>query len=137
MKTCSKCKQNKQLSEFYKNRSKNDGLQDDCKICGAISQKRYLQTHKGKATKKRYRQSEKGEISQERFYSHNPNYIKSKSAVNNAVRYGKLTSPKYLFCHYCAKPAHQYHHYKGYEPKNWLKVIPVCIICHQKCRKIA
>lgn len=33
LKWCYKCQQNKTLSEFYKNKTKKDGLRDECKIC--------------------------------------------------------------------------------------------------------
>jgi hypothetical protein len=34
LKKCLKCKQLKETTEFYKNRSKKDGLQEHCKVCG-------------------------------------------------------------------------------------------------------
>lgn len=39
MKQCSRCKQTKPLSEFFKNRSKRDGLSDRCKICKSYEMK--------------------------------------------------------------------------------------------------
>ena len=33
MKTCSNCKQQKENSEFYRNKSQKDGLQNWCKLC--------------------------------------------------------------------------------------------------------
>ena len=33
MKTCSKCKIEKKLTDFHRNKSKKDGLQDCCKLC--------------------------------------------------------------------------------------------------------
>jgi len=33
MKTCSHCKIEKPLTEFYKNKSKNDGASSNCKVC--------------------------------------------------------------------------------------------------------
>lgn len=41
-KTCTKCKQEKQLIEFNKNKRQNDGLQTYCKIC----QKEYIKQNK-------------------------------------------------------------------------------------------
>lgn len=39
MKTCSKCKAEKAFSEFHKNRSRKDGLRDECKDCLAACRK--------------------------------------------------------------------------------------------------
>ena len=86
VKTCSKCKIQKPLIEFYPH--KRDGYRAECKDCGkqyAQSDKRkeqvrrsrcsgsgkeanrrYAQSKRGKAAHRRYRQSEKGKISQMR-----------------------------------------------------------------------
>lgn len=129
MKRCSKCKKNKQLSEFHKNQKHKDSLRYCCKICCSKYQKSHLQTERGKANNR---------AKQERFKIRHPNYIKAKHAVNNAVQAGKTARPDTLQCHYCPKQAQQYHHWHGYEPEHWLDIIPVCTKCHQKChRKIA
>jgi len=41
-KTCTKCKQEKQLIEFNKNKRQNDGFQTYCKVC----QKEYIKQNK-------------------------------------------------------------------------------------------
>ena len=141
MKTCYRCKQTKQLSEFHK--SRRCGIQGYCKSCNVITQRRYRKTPEGKVYQKcyqkPYRQSEKGKISHQAsnkcFSVLHPNYIKAHSAVSCAIKTGKLISPKFLLCHYCSKPAQQYHHWKGYAPEHWLDVIPVCKECHYKCKK--
>jgi len=48
MKVCSRCKQEKSLSEFNKNKSKNDGYQYYCKVCQAISTKKHYEDNKEK-----------------------------------------------------------------------------------------
>ena len=129
MKTCSKCKQNKQLSEFHKNRCRNDGLQDYCKSCDKFYHSNYYQTKQGKATRKR---------SDKRFNARHPKYHKATHAVNNAIRDGKLPRANTWLCHYCPKPAQQYHHWHGYEPEHWLDVVPACRKCdYKEHRKIA
>ena len=57
MKTCSKCKTEKQLSEFYKNKAQKDGFNNQCKQCHIIHNKKDYQKHKEKriATNKNYR----------------------------------------------------------------------------------
>jgi hypothetical protein len=48
MKKCNKCKVEKPLTEFHKNKSRKDGLQLKCKICGKIYDKRYNSENKEK-----------------------------------------------------------------------------------------
>lgn len=123
---------------------------------GKATIKHYQQSEKFKATQKRYRQSEKGKIAQRKrskkyyqtekgkvarkrgnknFKARNPNYEKSHNTVNHAIKIGKLPRPDTQLCHYCPKPAQQYHHHKGYAPENWLDVVPVCRKCHNKIPK--
>jgi len=62
-KRCSKCKQIKPLSEFYKDHGKKDGHRNYCKSC----QKDYDQSEKGKAREKRYRQSLQGKTKRKEY----------------------------------------------------------------------
>lgn len=45
-KRCSKCKEEKLLSEFHKNKAQNDGYNNYCKECDKIRQKKYYQDNK-------------------------------------------------------------------------------------------
>jgi len=56
MKTCNKCKENKQLSEFYKDCNKVDKLRTTCKICTAAICKQYYNSDidKSRAIRKAY-----------------------------------------------------------------------------------
>ena len=105
---------------------------------GKAAQKRYNQSEKGKVVHKRYQQSEKGKAARrtakKNFNARNPNYVKAKAAVNNAVRDGKLPGVNTLLCSYCPNPAQQYHH-PSYEPEHWLDVLPACIKCHKNIHK--
>lgn len=165
-KRCSKCKHFKPLSDFNKDRNRKDGYYPQCKVCRSKYQKKYGQTKKRKVVSNRYRNSEKGEIthrrnnlsyskskkgkatrsrynksdankaSHKKYYSRYPEHYKAVYAVNNAIRAGELPRPDTKMCHYCSKPAQQYHHHKGYAPEHWLDVVPVCIPCHSiKTRK--
>lgn len=102
------------------------------------AQRKYQKTTKGKATQKRYEQTEKGKATRrtilKHFYARNPNYLKAKHAVSNAIRDSKLPRSDTLLCHYCPKPTKQYHHWHGYEPEHWLDVVPICTECHLKCK---
>lgn len=58
MKTCSMCKEEKPVSEFYKNKSRKDGLSYRCKPC----QKSYVDPQKNKAYLKEYNKKNSAKI---------------------------------------------------------------------------
>ena len=105
---------------------------------GKEVQKRYRQSKKGIVAIKRYQQSEKGKINHRRTnfreYTLHSQRIKARSAVNNAIKDGKLPRPDTLQCS-CSEPAKHYHHHKGYEPEHWIDVIPICVKCHRMVEK--
>lgn len=45
MKTCSKCKQIKNFTDFHKNASRKDGFAHQCKICASSTNKNYKTRH--------------------------------------------------------------------------------------------
>ncbi len=136
-KRCSKCKQFKPLSEFYKHSSTKDGFRPDCKVCHTIqtiyATKKHQKTEKFRITQKQYLQTEQGKATQRlgqgRYNKRHPEKIKAYNAINNAINSGKLPRPDTLQCHYGSHPAQQYHHWKGYEPQYWLDVVPACRLC--------
>ena len=134
-KRCSKCKEIKPLSEFYKKLAKKDGLTCACKSCHNL----YCKSEKGKATHERYEQSEKGEANKKRcakrYRLKFPYKNKANKAVQRAIKERQLPPPKSLKCS-CGEPAKEYHHHKGYEPEHWLDVVPVCIKCHKIAYRI-
>ena len=86
------------------------------KISNLKASKKYKKTDKGKATRKRHD-------------ARQPNQRKAGTAINHAIRAGKLPRPDTLPCHNCRTKAEQYHH-PNYEPEYWLDVIPLCRKCH-------
>lgn len=97
-KRCSKCKEIKPLSEFYRNRSKRNGLENCCKICSEKTIKKYNQTERGKKVRKladyKYQRSEKNKVNQR-------HYAQSEKGKANFKRYqqsekGKITRRNYL-----------------------------------------
>ena len=159
-KRCPKCKIEKPISEFGKDKSRKDFLCPQCRECRKkkqreyehtekrkIYRKKYLQSINGKATQKRYRKSEKGKQTIRRFNKtdkgraisiraannqrkYHPERIAAEHAIEYQVRIGKIPYPYTLECVECGKQAQQYHHYKGYAKEHWLDVEPVCIKCH-------
>lgn len=57
MKKCSRCKEMKAASEYYRNKRAKDGLNGHCKACHALKVKEYRQRHpdRRKAHKKKWR----------------------------------------------------------------------------------
>jgi len=81
MKTCNTCKIEKELSEFNKDKSKNDGLHTQCKSC----KKEYAKNNKDKRNEriKIYYQNNKEKINEKRkeygkLYRQNNKHKKSK-----------------------------------------------------------
>lgn len=152
-KRCCNCKQIKSLSEFHKNRRTKDGRQTTCKSCKKsydqrperkayfkAYEKKYQQSEHGKAIRRNCEQSPKCRAYRKRYqnssYAHHPNYRKARSKVSHLVKTSKLPRPDTLLCHYCQKPARQYHHYLGYKPEHWLDVVPACQPCDIKAHKM-
>lgn len=59
MKKCSKCKEWKDESEFYRNNNRKTGLQAQCKICNRATVAQFSKTEKAAQMRKRYRQTER------------------------------------------------------------------------------
>lgn len=157
-KSCTRCNTVKLASEFYKRKANKSGLRSWCKQCeikkiaeyqktprGKEVAKKYSSTQKGKERMRRYDQSSKGRLKHARYNGskkgrayykkareNNPDKIKARDAVNNAVKSGKLPSAKTLKCVFCGTQAEEYHHHKGYSEDYLLDVQSACIKCHRK-----
>lgn len=53
LKWCSSCEQEKPPTEFYKNRSRPDGLQNYCKLCSTAAYRKSLEKHRPARTESR------------------------------------------------------------------------------------
>lgn len=155
-KRCSQCKQIKPLTDYSKNRNAKDGHQYQCKICrkvicrvfqqsvkGQIYHReyfrkyskcekylKYLKSEKRRKVRKKYGQSVKCKQMRKKHYKANFIKYQARHSVGHAIRNNKLSRPNTLPCYYCENKAKEYHHHKGYDPENWLDVVPVCIPCH-------
>lgn len=109
-----------------------------------VIQRRYWQTEKAKEAHRFrcqcYSQTEKGKANHRKntkqFNIRHPERYKAHTAVMRAIKFGKLPRPDTRLCHYCPKPAQEYHYWHGYAPEHWLDVVPVCQICHTICLRL-
>jgi hypothetical protein len=95
MKTCSKCKEEKELDNFPKNKLKIDGYHYQCKLCVKNTSKKYYQNNKEKKIKylKQYQNISKDQIKkyQQSWYLDNKENLKNeyKSEKENRLLYQK------------------------------------------------
>lgn len=68
LKLCSKCKEVRPTSDFYKDSSKKDGFRTTCKGCKAVVDRDYKQNNRDKVKE---RQSKYYEKNKELFFNHN------------------------------------------------------------------
>jgi len=68
MKVCSKCKKEKEKSEFYKNKARYDGFCNYCKEC---DKKKPVNKEKALSRHKKWRESEKGQAYLKKYYQEN------------------------------------------------------------------
>ena len=154
MKKCSKCKQEKDVTGFYKDVTAKDGLNCVCKLCRlendrkrrkndpvwAIKRKMqnsiYHRKNKDKINqrKKKWLQTEQGKKSKinakNKYKKENPEKIKAQNAVYHAVKTGKLIRPKH--CEICKKECRPEAHHSSYEPEYRLSVNWLCKSCHDQ-----
>ncbi|MBW1931454.1 MAG: hypothetical protein JRI56_00205 [Deltaproteobacteria bacterium] len=154
MKRCNKCKTEKPLEDFYKDRSSKDGHQGMCKVCKKEYHRKYhlkyYQKHKDgikeyqqgyyqkNRTKviertKKYQQNhmEKHTEAVRKYRQNNPEKYKARSMVNWAVQSGKLERP--VFCEKCGLPAKTEGHHEDYSKP--LEVDWLCRSCHIEVHK--
>lgn len=100
-KICTKCKKEKFLSDFYKDKKHSDGLRSDCKECFNLRIKKYYSEHRGqfktywlknKDKIKKYRNKNKDKINKyNKNYRNQRRYtdIKYRILLNLRCRIGK------------------------------------------------
>lgn len=76
-KTCSKCRETKPLGEFYKDKSKIDGLEGKCKECSKTKNKNYYNKTKG----------QKGTAYEEKLRKKKEEYARNKSLRERRKQY--------------------------------------------------
>jgi len=148
MKTCPKCNTQKTTSEFYRNKSKTDGLSGWCKTCHSSTCHTYQKTQHYLAYRRRARQSPARKAVRI-AYEHRPDVMerrrkqalkayykyplkaKAKKSVYTAIAQGLLSPLQLTECVICGARPDDYHHWNGYEKAHRLDVIPMCVRCHK------
>lgn len=140
MKVCTKCKKEKELSEFHKDKYTKDGLTFQCAECRRTSARSWRQTDRGKEVHRidqaKFLKTEKGKQSIRRYRTNHPVRLTAHSYIASLIYRNKIPSASKLRCQICNDQAAQYHHSNGYEGKNKANVIPVCRKCHNEIHKI-
>ena len=137
-KRCSKCKDVLPLAMFYRDRTRKDGKQNNCKPCVKKRDADYYATPIGNRTIKaafaRWSKTPAGKLAVSRHSKQRimlyPEKNRAKLAVAYAVRTGKMLPASKQLCCDCQKPASDHHHYQGYAVENRLKVMAMCRQCH-------
>lgn len=145
MKCCSKCKQEKPITEFHKDKYRPDGFTTQCKECRLKKKYEYDKTSAAKAKaaqhrktakykvrRSRYQKTEKAKATRRRYEKTHRAVLNAGQTVHRAIKVGKLKPVYECKCFYCEEKAQEYHHYLGYEKKHWLSVLPLCRSCHIK-----
>jgi hypothetical protein len=123
--------------------SNGDSTKCWCRECTAEYKREWARANRDKvrAIKNAYYERNKERIvkdtrakrkpySPEDFQKRDRQKVRARTAVNNAVRAGKMPRASELMCADCGNPADQYDHIGGYEKDNYLNVEAVCTTCH-------
>ncbi len=120
MKTCWKCKTDKKLSKFNKNKTRYDGVQSICREC----ERDYRKTIRGKNTLSK---------AVRKYNKSNADKRKARYTISNAIAMGKLTRPDK--CESCKQKRFVEAHHENYSKP--LDVEWLCTKCHSEvCKKV-
>jgi hypothetical protein len=132
-KKCFKCRQVKELKEFYKHPPSKDGYLGKCKECTKRDVKLYREKN---ITKIRTYDRNRGKLPRRIESNAARNQLRRKqhplkyaahTRLNNAVRDGKIEKPKH--CQQCGAKTRIHGHHRDYSKP--LDVIWLCQICHK------
>lgn len=133
MKTCFKCGVAKPFSDFYKHSAMADGYLGKCKECTKKDARKtrsdnidYYREYDNERAKLPHRK-ELNKSVVKNYRANNPEAYHAHTAVNNAVRDGRLKKPEY--CARCGgggRVIHAHHH----DYSKPLEVEWLCVVCH-------
>lgn len=135
MKQCFKCREVKDLSNFYKHSGMGDGHLNKCKTCAKkdvaknrLDKIEYYRDYDNQRSKLPHRKELRNRVNEE-YVSKYPERKKAVVAVNNAVRDGRLFKKP---CEHCGAERVTGHHPDYSKP---LEVVWLCQPCHKKEHK--
>jgi len=132
---CSICKEEKELTEFYRDSRKLHGREYRCKACKSMKQREYSKTPSGmeyqRSKRQRYSKANRSHETQlkREYRKNNPEKYAAHNAVQLAILSGQLSRPE--TCEGCEKEYEILHgHHDDYSKP--LEVIWLCPLCHKK-----
>lgn len=164
-KICTKCGDEKPLEEFALLSKGKHGRHAQCKACArryanerykndtvfreqlkAVSRIRVMKAYysdlASSRAKARIRAHSTNGLERLRIQSikyrgnvENREKIKARSALNEAVRSGKINRPRTCSTPGCGNSNVTAHHHNGYDREHWFDVIWLCLICHKAAER--
>ena len=141
-KICPSCGEGKDLlAGFHKDCTRPDGATIYCKRCRNKAQLLYVENNKDaqKERLSKWRKTENGRQSQlvrnKRYNKKYPERYRAERFIVYCISKGALLPARTKKCEHCGKQAQHYHHWNGYEPINYLEIIPLCMPCHRMAHK--
>ncbi len=131
MKQCFKCGEEKPRTEFYAHPMMADGLLGKCKVCARLDVK---QRRRDPAVREkilaydRERGNRQPPSYQEKVRERNPQAVKARTALSNAVRDGKVT--RGTRCEHCGSSGSLHGHHHDYSRP--FAVVWLCAACHRQ-----
>ena len=130
MKVCPKCKQKKSLELFFMDKSRKNGRQIYCRVCGNKKGRVYRKTESGIIAKKKHLDSKHGKKAiykyGKKYRRTNPLKISSHKAVYYALSTGRLVKKS---CSVCGSTINIEAHHVDYS--KWLDVVWLCCQHHR------
>lgn len=137
MKKCFKCEQEKSLSQFYKHAQMKDGHLNKCIECTKKDATKFRNNNIEKVRdydRVRARLPHRTMLNTEttrRMRNKFPHIYKAHTALNNAVRDGKIIKPDR--CSNCNEEGKLHAHHNDYSRP--LEVEWLCVVCHRQFHK--
>ena len=136
LKTCAKCKLQKDRSFFGNNKSRKDGKNPYCKECKNLLTKEYRHkfperdrlTYSKSYAKNKHKMRDRHKINSNNWRKLYPSAAKAHVAVRMALISGDLIIPS--ICQRCQKELKLYAHHPNYGYNEPLNIIWLCRSCH-------